>query len=189
VDLLDVNPTASKSTVLSLPKATTLYGPLPQQLQDPNSFASQLAKMLAARKQYNIPGATMNAVPPVGDPAVCVLEMTLPTGDFAITALNYGRSGSTSVQVDLTLIPPGIPTSQVAGQNAQDIVANQSAGTVGSDGKLTINLDYLSGKTLVVHRVGGVPIPPPTNSAPGPSVTSLPGSRHSDSLRARFSNQ
>jgi hypothetical protein len=134
-------------------------------------------KMLAARKQYNIPGATMNAVPPVSDPAVCVLEMTLPTGDFAITALNYGRN-STSVQVDLTLIPPGIPASQVAGQTAQDIVANQSAGTVGSDGKLTINLDNLSGKTLVVHRVGAVPIPPPTNSAPGPTVTSLPGSSH-----------
>jgi maltose alpha-D-glucosyltransferase/alpha-amylase len=177
VDLLGVNPSANKSTVLGLPKATTLYGPLPQQLQDPNSFASQIMKMLAARKQYNIPGATMNAVPPVSDPAVCVLEMTLPTGDFAITALNYGRN-STSVQVDLTLIPPGIPASQVAGQTAQDIVANQSAGTVGSDGKLTINLDNLSGKTLVVHRVGAVPIPPPTNSAPGPTVTSLPGSSH-----------
>jgi hypothetical protein len=116
----------------------------------------------------------MNAGPPVGNPAVCVLEMTLPNGDFAITVLNYGRI-STSIQVDLTLIPPGIPASQVSGQTAIDIIANQNANTVGSDGKLTIDIDTLSGKTLVVHRQGAVPIPPPTNSNPGSPGTSLPG--------------
>jgi trehalose synthase len=153
VDLINGNPAATKSSVLGIPKAQTLYGPVPDQLKNPDSFASQLKKLLAARKQFKIDQGTMNAVPPTGNKAVAVLEMTLPDNSFAITVLNYGKD-SASVQVDLTQIPPGIPAMQVAGQNAQDIVADQSAGTVGSDGKLSIDLDALAGKTLVVQRQG-----------------------------------
>jgi hypothetical protein len=81
-----------------------------------------------------------------------VLAMTLPGDkDIAITALNYGH-GSTSVQVDLTLVPPGIPAASVAGQTALDIVANSAAGSVSGDGHLNIDLDGLTGRTLVVHR-------------------------------------
>jgi maltose alpha-D-glucosyltransferase/alpha-amylase len=152
VDLLNFNPNATKSTVLGLPKAQTLYGPVSEQLTSPDSFASQIKKMLAARKQYNLAQATMNAVPPVGNPAVCVLAMTLPNSqDLAITALNYGRN-SNSVEVDLTQVPPGIPAASLAGQTALDIVANQGTGVVSNDGKLKIDLDGLSGRTLVVHR-------------------------------------
>jgi len=151
VDLLNANPTATKSAVLGLPKATALYGSLPDQLASPDSFASRIQKMLAARKQFNIINATLNSVPPTGNPGVCVLTMTLPSGDFVITALNYGRSAA-SAQVDLTLIPPGIPAPAVAGQTALDIIANQNAGTVSSDGKLQVNLQALSGQTLLIHR-------------------------------------
>jgi trehalose synthase len=151
VDLLNANPTATKSAVLGLPKATALYGSLPDQLASPDSFASRIQKMLAARKQFNIINATLNSVPPTGNPGVCVLTMTLPSGDFVITALNYGRSAA-SAQVDLTLIPPGIPAPATAGQTALDIIANQNAGTVSSDGKLQVNLQALSGQTLLIHR-------------------------------------
>jgi hypothetical protein len=73
----------------SATQAMALYGSLPDQLKDPNSFASQITKMLAARKQHRIAEAQMLAVPPVGDPAVCVLVMRLPDSqNLAITALN-----------------------------------------------------------------------------------------------------
>ncbi len=151
VDLVNENPSATTSA-FGLPKAMALYGSLPNQLKDPNSFASQITKMLAARKQHRIAEAQMLAVPPVGDPAVCVLVMRLPDSqNLAITALNYGR-GSTSVDVDLTQVPPGIPASSLAGSTAQDIIANQAAGTVSGSGHLTIDLDNLSGKTVVVQR-------------------------------------
>jgi trehalose synthase len=170
VDLLNVNASATASAVLKIPKATTLYGPVPQQLTNPNSFASHIKQMLAARKQYQIDQATMNAVPPTGNPAVCVLVMTLPnSAGLAVTALNYGRSSSASVQVDLTQTPPGIPASSLAGKTALNIVANQSEGTVGADGKLTINLNALSGKTLVIQGVAGTSSGPqgPTDAPPG----------------------
>jgi maltose alpha-D-glucosyltransferase/alpha-amylase len=173
VDLLNVNPTALKSTVLGMPKATALYGPVPDQLNSADSFVSHIKQMLAARKQYRIPEATMNAVPPVGDPAVCVLAMTLPDSSLAITALNYGRN-STSINVDLTQIPPGIPALSIAGHTALDIVANQSAGVVSNSGVLAIDLPALAGRTLVVPRqraVGGSGPPPP--SPPPPPVGSV----------------
>jgi len=169
VDLMNVNAGATTS-VFGLPKAQALYGSLPEQLANPDSFASRLKKMLAARKQFRIPEATMNAVPPTGNPAVAVLAMTLPDQKLAITALNYGPDPA-SVEVDLTLVPPGIPATQVANQTAQDIVANQRAGTVGADGKLKVDVDGLSGKTLVVPRQG---VMAAATSPPTPGVVPPP---------------
>jgi hypothetical protein len=171
VDLMNFNPSATQSAVLGLPKAQTLYGPLPDQLKDPNSFASQIKDIIAARKNYSIDQATMNAVPPTGNQAVCVLAMTLPNQDLAVTALNYGRSPNT-VQVDLTQIPPGIPASQVAGQSALDVLTDQNVETVSNAGMLTINLNELSGQTLVIHRQGvSGGSPSPTPNPPTPPVT------------------
>jgi maltose alpha-D-glucosyltransferase/alpha-amylase len=152
VDLLNVNPNATQSAVFGLPKAQALYGSVPDQLKSPNSFASQIKRMLAARKKYRLAEGQMLAVPKVGDSAVCVLVMRLPDSQtLAITALNYGR-GNTAVQVDLTQVPPGIPSTSVAGQTAVDIVAGQNAGAVSDAGLLSIDLQNLSGKTLVVQR-------------------------------------
>jgi maltose alpha-D-glucosyltransferase/alpha-amylase len=149
VDAINANPAAEKSAVFGLPKAKALYGPLTDQLSNPNSFASQLKRMLAARDQARIAEATMNAVPNVGNPSVCVVVMTLPDGRLAVTALNYGR-GVAAFEVDLTQVPPGIPAESLAGQAAHDIVADQSAGAVSDTGRLPMQLEGLSGKTIVV---------------------------------------
>jgi maltose alpha-D-glucosyltransferase/alpha-amylase len=149
VDLMGTNSGATKSQ-FGIPKAQALYGTVPDQLKSPNSFASQIQKMLAARKQYRIAEGTMLAVPPVSDKSVVILVMKLPDSKLAVTALNYGR-GSTAVQVDLTQVPPGIPSSSLAGQTATDVIAGQSSGTVSGNGQLTVNLDALSGKTVVVQ--------------------------------------
>jgi trehalose synthase len=149
VDLLGTNPDAD-SSAFELPRAQTLYGPLPEQLASPDSFASQLKRMLAARKQYRLAEGEMLAVPNVGNPAVCVLVMRLPdTGALAITALNYGRQ-STSIEVDLNAVS-GVQAGSTAGQTALDIVDGQTAGTVSSDGRLSIELEELRGRTVVLQ--------------------------------------
>lgn len=150
VDLLGANPTAQTSA-FGLPRAQSLYGSLPEQLVNPDSFASQLKRMLAARKRYRVHEATMNAVPNVGNPAVCVLIMTLPeNGGLAVTALNYAR-GPAAFEVDLTMVPPGYPAESLSGQQATDIVADEHAGTVSETGRLALQLDGLAAKTLVVR--------------------------------------
>jgi trehalose synthase len=186
VDLMNYQPNATQSAVLQLPKAQELYGPLPTQLQNPNSFASQIKQMLEARAKYGIQNATMNAVPPTGNQAVAVYAMTLPNStSLAITALNYGRTPNT-VQIDLTQIPPGIPASQLAGQTALDIISQQNAGVVSNAGQLTIDLDSLTGRTLVIQRQGGTPAPP-TPTPPTPP-TPPGGSAVPSQIEARVTN-
>ncbi len=151
VDLMGAS-SQTTTAIFELPEAQALYGPLPQQLKDPNSFMSRLKAMLAAREKYDIKDATMNAVPSVGNASVAVLVMTLPdSSDLAITALNYGRV-ATNFAVDLTQVPPGIPAGQIAGLQAVDAISGQDAGTVSSTGSLRIDLERIQGRTIVVRR-------------------------------------
>jgi hypothetical protein len=151
VDLMGKS-SRTTTAIFELPEAQTLYGPLPEQLEDPSSFMSRLQAMLTAREQYGIKDATMNAVPPVADASVAVLVMTLPDSQsLAITALNYGRM-TTSSTVDLTQIPPGIAAEELAGLAAVDAISGQNVGTVSEAGSLQIDLEGLQGRTIVVQR-------------------------------------
>jgi maltose alpha-D-glucosyltransferase/alpha-amylase len=145
VDLLGTNSTVDKSE-FGLPRAKTLYGPLPDQLMRPDSFASQLKRILAARKQYRIPEANVIAVPD-NDKAVLVIVMSLPdNGGMAVTAINYARE-TKSITVSLSNIEGAPP---IGNGQAHDIVADQDVGSV-SGGQLIISLESLQGKTVVVR--------------------------------------
>src|SRR6201991_1970899 len=50
-DLMGANPRATKSAA-GMPRGTSLYGPLPEQLDDEASFARQLQAILAVRERY-----------------------------------------------------------------------------------------------------------------------------------------
>ncbi|ABS27514.1 trehalose synthase [Anaeromyxobacter sp. Fw109-5] len=144
VDLMGADPNAQTSA-FGLPKAQTLYGPLPEQLGNPDSFASQLKTILRARKDNRIHESEVVAVPNVDNQAVVVLVMRLPdNGGLAVTALNYGRD-STSVNVDIGNVPGG----GVSGP-ARDIVAGQDLGNV--SGQMTIDLEGLAGRTVVIRQ-------------------------------------
>src|SRR5262249_15111702 len=104
VDLLGARSDAAESAY-GLPKAEALYGPLPRQLKDPDSFASRLKRLLAARKAYRVAEGELLAAPEPKDPGVCLLVLRLPgKGGLAVTALNFGRS-AVEEEVDLTKVP------------------------------------------------------------------------------------
>lgn len=150
VDLLGDNPDTDKS-VFGLPKAKMLYGSVPEQLRDPESFASRIKQMLSARKQYRIHEGTIIGVPDARKAGIVLLVMTLPDkGGLAITALNYGRTAA-AVAADLSQFSRSIPIASVAGQPVRDIVKGVDAGSVTRSGRLSIDLDELSGRTLVVR--------------------------------------
>src|SRR5262249_37983146 len=113
VDLLGANPGAEKSA-FGLPRAQALYGPLPRQLKDPDSFAARLKRLLAARRAHRIAEGELLAAPEAQSPAVCLLVLRLPgEGAFAVTALNYGRA-PVEETVDLTKTP-GLPAGKLGG--------------------------------------------------------------------------
>lgn len=75
--------------VSHLPLAPSLYGSLPDQLQDPNSFASQLKRLLKIRQKHRIFESELVAIE--GEGSLLVLVNLLPDdGGIQVTAINFG---------------------------------------------------------------------------------------------------
>jgi trehalose synthase len=87
-DLMNYRPqvTASPSKV---PRGRSLYGSLPDQLQDPASFAARLREILAVRAHYRIATSVQIDVPAVSDEAILVMVHELDTARMQVTVLNF----------------------------------------------------------------------------------------------------
>jgi trehalose synthase len=137
VDLMGANPKAAASA-FGLPRAKALYGSLPDQLKEPDSFASLLKGMLAARATHKIAEAELVAVPEPKAEGLCVLVLKLPDGRPAVTVLNFGRLGAVDeVEVGAT-----------AAGEWTDILTGKPAGRA-VDGRLPLRARPLTGTTLV----------------------------------------
>ncbi|MDD7963149.1 maltose alpha-D-glucosyltransferase [Microbacterium thalli] len=93
-DLLDVDPSATRSAA-GMPRGRSLYGSLPAQLDDPESFASRLSGIIDLRREYGIASATQVDIPEVAHAGMLVLVHRLddgnPSADAAmqVTVLNF----------------------------------------------------------------------------------------------------
>ena len=88
-DLMGVQPDAACSAS-GMPRAVSMYGPLPQQLKDPNSFVSQLRLILKLRKRYGIATSSQIDVPEVSNKAMLVMVHKLSRpGKHQVTVLNF----------------------------------------------------------------------------------------------------
>lgn len=93
-DLLGVDPAATRSAA-GMPRARSLYGPLPAQLDDPGSFASRLAGILDLRRAHGIAAASQIDIPEVAHAGMLVLVHRLDDGDAhadaatQVTVLNF----------------------------------------------------------------------------------------------------
>lgn len=89
-DLMGHNPHANRSAA-GLPKARSLYGTLPDQLGDAESFASRLASTLHLRDAHGIATGELLEVPEPGDPAVLILINRLAIGALQISVFNFSE--------------------------------------------------------------------------------------------------
>jgi len=93
-DLLDVDPSATRSAA-GMPRGRSLYGALPAQLDDPDSFASRLARIIELRREHGIATATQVDIPEVAHAGMLVLVHRLDNGDteadapMQVTVLNF----------------------------------------------------------------------------------------------------
>ena len=91
-DLVNVRPDATASQA-GLPKAPMLYGPIDEQLKRPDSFASQLQKLLAVRQTSGLYASRQILVPDVASAGLLVMVHELPNGKGTqVTALNFGAT-------------------------------------------------------------------------------------------------
>jgi trehalose synthase len=74
-----------------LPPGRSLYGPLPDQLADPGSFASRLSSIIEVRQRHQIDLAELLDIPAVSHPAMLVLIHLLPSGQQHALILNFSN--------------------------------------------------------------------------------------------------
>ena len=72
-----------------MPPGRSLYGSLPEQLEEPSSFVRRLSDILAVRRRSGIATCTQLEIPSVSDPALLVMVHRLDTGATQVTALNF----------------------------------------------------------------------------------------------------
>jgi len=144
-DLMGVNPSATPSRS-GLPRAAAIYGSLPEQLRYPNSFASQLRRMLRARKESLIAFSKLVSVPEVDKQGVVVMLFERPEDlGWIITALNFGRE------------PVGdtIRLPQLAGKSARLIFSTHREKArsiqISDKGDFSLDLGPIQGEVFVVE--------------------------------------
>jgi len=145
-DLLGSAPDAKRSSS-GMPLATALYGNLPDQLANPNSFASRLSAILKVRKRNSIATGTLVDVPDVSSKSMLVLVNRLETSVVQITALNFGPEKVTG-RVQSEHIPAG---------RVVDLSTRRKVDDVDNLGGFTVELPAFGGLAMVVK----VPPPPP----------------------------
>ena len=140
-DLLGKNPSATKSST-DLPRTQALYGPLPEQLKSPGSFASQLQKMLRVRAEYRINESEQVDLPPAQARGLVVMVHRLPAGKGTqITAINFGR---VAVQETMTIktASPGGPVT--------DLLEEKAVGKLDAGRRLSLALGPHEGRVLLI---------------------------------------
>jgi trehalose synthase len=141
-DMIGSNPRAKVSSA-GLPRATALYGSLPEQLEKPDSFASQLARMLKARAELRLYAARLVDIPNVRSRGLFVLVHELPDhGGLEVTAINFG---ATPVEESVT-----IPGAAVNAKVRDVLDAKAPPLNIRSDGKLPLRLQPYTGAALQI---------------------------------------
>ena len=137
-DLGDVNPGATTSRE-GLPRAQALYGPLSEQLEQPDSFASELRRLLAIRQAYGIYASQQMPIPEVRSKGLLVMVHKLPAGlGTQVTALNFGPT-----PIDEAVVLAGVEPGQVI-----NMLDQTAEGTLTATGQFSIKLAGYEGKSL-----------------------------------------
>jgi trehalose synthase len=149
-DLMDYQPEATESPS-KMPRGTSLYGSLPRQLQDPNSFASRLRDILAVRARYGIATSVQVEVPEVSDKAMLVMVHLLDTGQLQVTVLNFS-SRSIAGRVKSGHLAPGAAVI--------DMCTDQVIAEVDQEQTFAVSLQPHQGMSLLAVPVDASGLPP-----------------------------
>lgn len=139
-DLVNVNPSAERSQG-GLPRARALYGPINEQLRHPNSFASQLRRMLDVRQRYRIFAARQLQVPDPIHPGLLVMVHELPDAlRKQVTVLNFGSEPIKEV-VHLDHVQLGVMI---------DMFTDEVVGRLNTSGNLPVEIDGYSAASYLI---------------------------------------
>jgi trehalose synthase len=148
-DLLNVAPDDTASAA-GIPRARSLYGPINEQLKDPDSFVSQLQNILRVRNETYIPYATRLDIPEVAHPGMLVLVHRLDGGwiseedsDLQLTVLNF-----TSEPIEGTIHSDRLEPRM----NVHDVMLDEEIARVDDLKSFGVTLEPYSGRFFIVSR-------------------------------------
>jgi hypothetical protein len=140
-DLLGKHPSVTTSSS-ELPRAQALYGPLPEQLARPDSFASELGRMLRVRAKYRVHESEQVELPSVRARGLVVMVHRLPAGGgIQVTAVNFARAAVREAVTIKTAPTDGMVT---------DLLAEKPLGKLGAARRLSLALGPHEGQVLLV---------------------------------------
>ena len=149
-DLMDYQPEATESPS-KMPRGSSLYGSLPRQLQDANSFASRLRDILTIRTRYGISTSVQVDVPKVSDKAMLMMVHLLHTRQLQVTVLNFsGQPVAGSVGSEH--LPPGAAVI--------DMSTDQLIAKVDHDHTFAVSLEPHQGMSLLTIPADASDPPP-----------------------------
>jgi trehalose synthase len=138
-DLMGFHPEAEQPST-GMPKAVSMYGPLPQQLKDQASFVSQLRRILMLRKRYGIATSTQVDVPDVSNKAMLVMVHRLRNPvEHQVTVLNFGSE---------PIVGTINSTHLSSGSVVVDMFTDEAIGEVDGLHSFSIALDGHQGRCL-----------------------------------------
>lgn len=141
-DLMGANPGAAASAA-GMPAGRSLYGTLPQQLDDETSFVRQLQAILKVRSHYGIATSTQVDIPEVSHRGMLVMVHQLTDeGRMALTVLNFAKEPIAGT-VRSEFLPPG---SQVS-----DMFSGHDLTTVDDLHSFAVEIAPLHGLALLVQ--------------------------------------
>ena len=111
-DLMGVNPAATRS-IAGMPRGRSLYGAIPDQLDDETSFIRQLQAILRVRSHYGIATSRQVDIPEVSHRGMLVLVHELEeAGRYQLTVLNFANEDIAGT-VRSEHLPPGSQVSDM----------------------------------------------------------------------------
>jgi len=111
-DLMGVNPAATRS-IAGMPRGRSLYGAIPDQLDDETSFIRQLQAILRVRSHYGIATSRQVDIPEVSHRGMLVLVHALEAaGRYQLTVLNFANEDIAGT-VRSEHLPPGSQVSDM----------------------------------------------------------------------------
>jgi|GEM_PF-1611061 hypothetical protein len=115
------------------------YSKLPNQLKNPRSFASQIKKILQARRDYFLEEADLIDIPNTSHPGLFIQLYQTTNGYFELCALNFSREPIEEI-IDLIYFK---------NTSAINVIARQTEEKVTSSRLFHLKLDGWSGKIIL----------------------------------------
>jgi trehalose synthase len=146
-DIMGTSPEAEASSS-GMPRARSLYGPLPEQLNNPNSYARRLQRILTVREESGISTGALLDVPDVSNRGLLVMVVRLEGGQLGVTVLNFSDQD----------ISGSIQSSHLApGAAVHDLFSGETVGQVDDLHSFFLELPAYQGTVLQLTEEDAAP--------------------------------